>query len=206
MRTQTLVAGIVAASLATAPLVAFKYKIKDLQIRPAAEYASHLDFQNVTIAAWPCHTQERSDEIFDAERMHERGFLPVLVVVENRNDFPISIEETDIFLVDRRGQRYPRVAAFEVMLAVGLKEPPSSYSNATQLVRKIDKNMSLDFEHKAFGEKLIAPHDSDHGVVFFRLPEDGDLSGYSVYFPTVVNFSTSDPLVFFEFELKDTAQ
>jgi len=196
---------LLVAALAVSPLLGFKYKIKDLQIRPAREYASFQDFQNLVIAAYPYSDQERVDQIFDTDKLIEKGFLAILVVIENNNSFPVQIQDKDIYLVDSRGQRERRLHYSDVLLSVSLDKPPSAYS-PKDLQRKVDKQMRIDFEHKAFVERLVAPNSSDYGIVFFKLPEEGDLEGYSLYLPQIVNFSTQELLIFFEFELKDASQ
>ena len=39
----------------------------------------------------------------------------------------------------------------------------------------VDKEMIMNFEHKTFGEKLIAPGSFDFSVVFFWLPKKENL-------------------------------
>jgi len=181
-----------------------KYEVKDLQIGPASEYAAYLDFQNVVIGAFPCETQAKTLEMFDTEKLHEKGFLPVLLVIDNDNVFPIQILEEEIYLVDPGGKQERPIPYMDVLLEVSLKKPIMESLNKKQLDKIIKKEMRLDFEHKSFGDKLIGPGSTDHGVVFFRLPEDGDLEGYRLYFPEVVNFSEREVLIFFEFDLAGT--
>jgi hypothetical protein len=181
-----------------------KYDVKDLQIGPAHEYTAHLDFQNVVIGAYPCTTEAKTLELFDTEKLHEKGILPVLLVIDNNNVFPIQVSEADIYLVDKTGQQERPIPFMDVLLEVSLKKPITESLDKKQLDKIVKKEMRLDFEHKSFGEKLIGPNSSDYGVVFFRLPQDGDLEGYRLYFPEVMNFSEREALVFFEFDLVKT--
>jgi hypothetical protein len=178
-----------------------KYEFKDLQIRPADQYTAHLDFQNVVIGAFPCDTELKTLELFDTKKLHEKGFLPVLLVIDNNNVFPLQILERDIYLVDKGGRQERPIPYMDVLLEISLKKPITESLDKKQLDKIIKKEMRLDFEHKSFGEKLIGPNSSDHGVVFFRLPENGELEGYRLYFPEVVNFSEREALIFFEFDL-----
>lgn len=181
--------------------VGAKYEVKDLQIRPAGEYSAHLNFQSVVIGAYPCETEVKTLELFDTKKLHEKGFLPVLLVIDNNNIFPIQILESDIYLVDRTGKQERPIPYMDVLLEVSLKKPITESLKKKQLDKIVKKEMRLDFEHKSFGEKLIGPNSSDHGVVFFRLPEDGELNGYRLYLPEVLNFSERKALIFFEFDL-----
>jgi hypothetical protein len=181
-----------------------KYEVKDLQIRPANEYEAFLDFQDVIIGAFPCNTELKTLELFDTEKLYEKGILPVLLVIDNNNIFPIQILEQDIYLVNKGGQQERPIPYMDVLLEISLKKPITESLDKKKLDKIVKKEMRLDFEHKSFGEKLIGPNSSDYGVVFFRLPEDGNLEGYRLYFPEVVNFSEQEVLIFFEFDLVKT--
>lgn len=179
------------------------YKSKQIQVRPAHEYAAHQDFQEMVIAAYPCDTEAKSAQFFDTNKLYEKGFMPVLVVVENNNSFAIQIYERDIFYVDQDGNNAPSIPVNEVLIEIALKKSPSEYPRRPEelLRRTVDEEMLADFEHKVFGEKLISPQSSDYGVVFFRLPEIRDLSGSRLYLPEIKNVTDSEQLMFFEFEL-----
>ncbi len=180
-----------------------KYKIKDIQALPAAEYKAHQNFQNIVIGARPYATEGEVQEIYDVKKLHEKGFLPVLVVVENNNDFAIQMHGAQIFLLLEDGTNVPPVPMNDVLLEISLDKPLTAYSTRKEILLRqaVKPEMYMDFEHKAFGEKLIAPHSSDFGVVFFPLPE-GDLSQCRLYFPEVVNLTNDETLMFFEFPLQ----
>ena len=177
--------------------VSAKYEVKDLQLKAADQYAAHLDFQEIVIGAFPCNTQAKALELFDTEKLHEKGFLPILLVIENHNVFPIQIRETDIYLVETDGTQRRPIPYLDVLLEVSLKKPITESLDKKQIDKIVKKEMRLDFEHKSFGEKLIGPNSSDHGVVFYRLPTDGTLEGCRLYFPEVLNFSEREMLIFF---------
>ena len=179
------------------------YKIKEFKPKPAKEYAAHQDFQKMVIAADPRLTEEAILELFDTKKLFDRLIMPVVVVVENNNDFAIRIRAEDILLVDSTGAQIPGMAYDEVLLRLSRKNPIGGYSGSKDiLARQVgDKNMVKDFEHKYFGEKLIAPHESDFGVVFFPIPSSGDLSGTRLYVPRVHNITNDEALMFFEFDL-----
>ena len=157
---------------------AAKYEIKDLAVRRAGEYPSHQEFQNLVIGADCANTALKAQEFFDTDKLLEKGFMPVLVVVENNNTFPVQILSHEIYLLDANGTRIAPVPYLDVLLAISLKKPVISYSSKKDLKKVIKKEMLDDFEHKAFGEKLIPPGAADHGIVFYQLPERGDLKGY----------------------------
>ncbi len=180
-----------------------KYKIKEIEPLAAADYKAHQNFQNIVIGARPYATEAEVEEIFDARKLHEKGFLPVLVVVENNNDFAIEMHGSQIFLLLEDGSNVPPIPINDVLLGISLDKPPTAYSTRKEILLRqaVKPEMYMDFEHKAFAEKLIAPHSSDYGVIFFPLPGD-DISKCRLYFPEVVDLSNDETLMFFEFPLQ----
>ena len=192
-------------ALSGAALMA-RYKIKPLEPRPAAEYAAHQDFQNVVIGAFPAFSEEAVLTLFDSKKVYEKKVLPVLVVIENNNSFPIHVQDRSVFLVLNDGTNVPAMPVGEAFLRTVLRKPLSSYSTHPGVMigqlRNRHRDMYEDFEHKDFGERLIAPHDSDFGVLFFARPSEEEMQGLRLYLPEVEDVSSSQELIFFEFELK----
>jgi len=188
---------ILAVCLCTAVLA--KYKIKEFKPKPAKEYAARQDFQKIVIAADPRLSEPEVLELFDTKKLVEKLIMPVVIVVENNNDFAIRIRAEDILMVDSTGAQTVGMPYDEVLLRLTLKRHLGTYSGRKEiLLQQVgDKNMVMDFEHKYFGEKLIAPHDSDYGVIFFDFPSTGDLSGTRLYIPKVHDITNDEPLMFF---------
>lgn len=199
-RVQT--AALLCVLLVGVPFVIAKYEIKELEVRAPVDYAAHQAFQNLVIGAYPCNTKDKAKEVFDTDKLFEKGLMPVLIVVQNDGVVPVQLDERDIFLVDLDGQRDPPIPYTDVLLEISSKKSKSNMPNIKDLQKLVKKEMLLDFEHKAFGEKLIAPGSTDHGVVFYRLPPQGNLEGFRLYFPEILNVSTHERLMFFEFDLK----
>ncbi len=182
------------------PLCAW-YKAKEIQIKPAKKYTIHQAFQNLVIAAYPLETEKKTLEIFDTKKLHESNYMPVLIVIENNNDFAISLNESDILLLDAEGEQESRIPFVNILLQISRKKSKNPYPDPSDLSNIKDQKMLADFERKAFGEKMIAPHDKDYGVVFYRLPVNGNLEGFRLYLPEISNVGNDEPLMFFEFEL-----
>jgi len=184
--------------------VLYAYKVKEFRPKPAKEYAAFQDFQNIVLAASPRLTEEGVMELFDTKKLLEKKIMPVVLVVENNNDFAIRLHESEVYLVGPDGARVRSIPFSEVLMKIsgkrGAVSGPSPRPDV--ILRQIgDKKMVEDFEHKSFAEKLVAPHDSDYGVIFFPVPEDGSLAGSRLYIPEVYNITKDEPLMFFEFEL-----
>ena len=190
--------------------VALGYKPVEIRVKAANQYASHQEFQDLVIAADPCDTRYKARQLFDNDKFGKKRILPVLIVVENNNDFVVSLDGRAIFLIDSAGTRHRPMHYLDVLADLNNKRrPPISTIEAPGAGRRSRKTkiaseeMLADFEQKAFGEKLIAPYTKDFGVVFFEIPWDGwDLSKSRFYLPEIYNFSAREPLVFFEFEVR----
>lgn len=199
------VTGILVSGIASTPLFA-KYKVRPLQPKAASEYSTHQDFQNIVIGAQVANTKDETLEFFDEKKLHEKDFIPILIVIQNNNPFPIKVDEGTIFLVVKDGSQKRTVSYLDVLLAIKLKKPRSNYSSSKEMLAKevAKEEMFNDFKQKAFGEKLIAPMSSAHGIIFYERPyeEEGDISDFLLYLPEIVNASKGEALMFFELELK----
>lgn len=195
---RTLSTGFLLFLAVQVPLLGAKYKIKDLQLKAPTEYAAHQDFQGIAIGAYPCDTLERTLEIFDTEKLHEKGILPVLITVDNRNSYAVKISEREIFLIEANGARSPSLHYTDVLLEITLKDPLSGFASKKELLL-VKKEMYIDFESKAFREKEVAGGESVYGVVFYRRPQK--LQGCRLFLPEITRVETGEALVFFEFDL-----
>jgi len=197
-----LVAALFAAVVSLGTVLAAKYEIKDLPGSRAAELSSHQNFQDLVIGAECGNTIEKSLEFFDTDKLLEKGFMPVLLVIENNNTFPVQVLGQEVYLLDPDGTRIAPVPYLDVLLAVSLDKPVAAYASKKDLHKIVKKEMMQDFEHKAFGEKLIPAGASDRGILFYPLPDHGDLRGYRLYLPEILNYSENERLIFFEFDLQ----
>ena len=182
------------------PLSAW-YKAKEIRIKPAKEYDIYQAFQNLIIAAYPCETEKKTLEIFDTKKLHQSNYMSILIVIENNNNFAIGLDESDILLLDAKGDQESPIPFIKILLQISRKKSRNPYPAPANVSSIKDKKMLADFERKAFGEKMIAPHDKDYGVVFYRLPANGNLEGFRLYLPEIFNVGNDEPLMFFEFEL-----
>ncbi len=175
------------------------YKIKEVNIKAAGEYASRQSLQNVVIGARAFDTEEEILSVFDTKKLYTNRIMPVLVVIENNNDFAIHLSGSDIYLSDAGVNRRSTPYA-EVLLDIAKKKKGAYSTHEDVLLRAIkNQDMVADFERKSFGEKLIPPYGSDFGIVFFDLiPLNQETQ---IYIPSITNLETQQDLMFFEFEL-----
>ena len=196
MRRTVLTGGILLLAL---NLLVAGYKIKNIAIKPAGEYSSHQSLQNVVIGARPFDTEEEILSVFDSKKLYQKQIMPVLIVVENNNDFAIRLSGRDIYLSDS-GLNLRSIPYSKVVLAIAKKKKSSYSAHEDVLLGQIkNKDMVADFERKSFEEKLIAPHGSDFGIVFFELIQL--TAETKIYIPSITNLETQQFLMFFEFTL-----
>ena len=202
---------VLAAGQLLAGAAAPAYKPVEIHAKEARQYASHQEFQNLIIAAYPCDTRYKARQLFDTDKFAKKRILPVLIVVENNNDFVVSLDGRAIFLIDGAGTEHRPMHYLDVLADLNNKRRPpiSTFPSpvpgrrASRRLKVASDEMLADFEQKSFGEKLIAPYSKDFGVVFYEISWDGwDLSKSRFYLPEIFNFSSKEPLVFFEFEIR----
>lgn len=184
-----------------------KYEVKEIKLKPPAEYESHYVFQNLGIGAFLGDTLEKSLELFDSEKIHRKKVVPILIVIENKNDFALRLNERNIFVVLPDGTNIRPIhftQAFSFVLSKKAKRPTTGARLPRGLgrLRQRNKEMFDDFEHKHFGEKIVAPHESDYGVLFYHLPERDEIGALQLYMPEIENMTSGEELMFVEFDLK----
>ncbi len=192
---------------ALAPFALADYKPREPSLKPAREYPSHQEFQGLVIAADPFLSDERiKRELFDTDKVVKEGFLPILLIIENNNDFPVVIDGTSIQLIapDETAELpVPfetvlfRVLRLKTNVRPGLPPPGMILVILTQ---KCDPVMLEDFQQKTLQAREVDPHSVDYGVVFF--PGRKSLQGHRLYIPDLINPDDGTTLMFFEFELQ----
>lgn len=183
------------------------YEPRQPSLKPAREYTSHQEFQGMVIAADPFLSDERiKRELFDTDKVVKEGFLPILLIIENNNDFPVVIDGTSIQLIapDETAElSVPfetvlfRVLRLKTNVRPGLPPPEMIL---VILTKKCDPVMLEDFQQKTLQVKEVGPHSVEYGVVFF--PGRKSLKGYRLYIPRLINPDDGTALMFFEFELQ----
>jgi hypothetical protein len=144
---------------------------------PIAGYRIQATESGVIVAADPFNTKEKAEAAFTID-LTEQGFVPVLLVFENRATDNVLLIKDDIELTDSRGNiRKPvganiMVSKFEhdkiayALLGFGI----FSYMSAEDANRK----MLQDWSSKELpAEKVLIPGRKLHGVVYFYLGKPG---------------------------------
>ncbi len=192
------------------------YKIKPFSAAHANTYAAKDSHDGITVAAEPYDQAQKILQVFDVD-FRRANDVAVLVVISNDRDEEIRVDGNSIELTGARMDSVEATPADTVVRDVyyGKRKqrsgaPPIRIGLPGGLGggKGVDKNFETaraDFLSKEFGTKLIAPHTSAYGFVFF---EGTSLVGRKVYLPTIRITRSPDPkrvgheLMFYEVDLK----
>ena|SRR5262245_47967167 len=149
------------------------HDIKQLAPEPINAYQIQTTENGVVVAADPFSSKQRAEAAFTID-LTEQGFVPILLVMENRTKDNVLLVKDDIELTDSRGNIRKPVAAnvmvskFEhnkiayALLGFGI----FSYMSAEDA----NKKMLQDWSSKELpAEKILIPGRKTHGVVYFDL-------------------------------------
>lgn len=149
------------------------HDIRQLAPDPINAYRIQTTENGVVVAADPFSNKQRAEGAFTID-LTEHGFVPILLVMENRTTDNVLLIKDDIELTDSRGNIRKPVAAnvmvskFEhnkiayALLGFGI----FSYMSAEDANRK----MLQDWSSKELpAEKVLIPGRKMHGVVYFEL-------------------------------------
>lgn len=172
------------------------HDIKQLAPDPIHAYQIQATEGGVVVAADPFNTKEKAESAFTID-LTEQGFVPVLLVLENRTRDNVLLIKDDIELTDSRGNIRKPVAAnvmvskFEhnkiayALLGFGI----FSYMSAEDANRK----MLQDWSSKELSaEKVLIPDRKTHGIVYFYLGPGLQTLSNSVLKVPLVNMRTSE--------------
>ncbi|MFQ5658559.1 MAG: hypothetical protein ACE5G5_13540 [Candidatus Methylomirabilales bacterium] len=148
------------------------HEIKALTPQPIDTYELRATAAGIMIAAEPFSTKEKVEKAFTID-LTEKGYVPILLVMENRLGDNVLLTKEEIELVDSQGNFLKPISAqvmaekFEkskmayALLGFGL----FSYMSADEA----NKKMRSDWSSKELpAEKILLPHRKVHGVVYFQ--------------------------------------
>jgi hypothetical protein len=175
------------------------------EIKPAQTYAAHEEHANehVTIAVEPYETAEKQ-KIFSVD-FHEHGLLPVLLVITNDGNQPVSLTDMEIQLIT--GERDKLMPASSNDIYRRLANPQVNDRPTVPLPiprRKVKGTVSAktmdEIESAQFAAKAVEPHNTRAGFLFFDVQGIRSLAGTHILFTRLHNGQGVD-LMFFEIPL-----
>ncbi len=173
------------------------------QAQPAKTYAAHDEHtdESATVAADPYNTPEKA-RIFSV-RYDEIGMLPILLVITNDGDQPISLAGMKAELI--AGDRSKLLAAAPDDIYRRLAHPHASQTAGYPLpfpTKKVKGGMSTqtreEIQDAQFGAKAVEPHSTQAGFLFFDVEGiSSPLAGAHLYLTGVHN-AQGNELMYFE--------
>lgn len=168
---------------------------------PAASYPGHVTQDKITIAAKPYNTAELAATAFGKVRPHEKGILPVLVVIQNDTGKGLRLDLKAEFLT-ASGEHLEAMPPDDVVRFEAIQRRPGTKSRVQTLpgVRsKIKGPLNTpEIEGKAFLAKLLPPGEAVNGFFYFEADE---LKGAQLYLTGIKDAATNQAYFYFELPL-----
>ena len=199
---------LVLTALTVAVLASLLFGSKDYKapaIKAAHTYPAHEEHANehVAIAVEPYETAEKQ-KIFSVE-FHEHGLLPVLLVITNDGDQPLSLTDMRIQMIT--GQRDKITPATSDDIYRRLANPRATDRSPVPFPiprRKVKGTVSAktmdEIQSAQFGAKAVEPHSTRSGFLFFDVQGIHSLAGTHILFTNLHNGEGGD-LMFYEIPL-----
>ena len=167
--------------------------------KAASEYA-HQTSDKVTVGAKAFDNEELTAEVFGKKAdLLKYGVLPVLVVVENKRDKALDLQNLQVELVATDGRHVNSVSPEDITyLGTEGKKHPSvkPVPLPVPLPKKKNPLSSPELLTRAFSAKVLAPGDTASGFFYFEAkPETGD----SIYLNGMHDARTGQEVMYFEF-------
>jgi hypothetical protein len=174
---------------------------EDAPFRPkaASEYA-HQAGDKVTVGAKAFDNEDLTAEAFGKKAdLLKYGVLPVLVVIENKRDRALDLQNLQVELVAADGRHATAVSPEDITyLGTAGKKHPSVKPIPMNIPLPKKKNplSSPELVTRAFSAKVLAPGDTASGFFYFEAkPETGD----SVYLSGMHDARSGQEITYFEF-------
>jgi hypothetical protein len=196
--------------LMLATVAAADYQIKKVPILPIESYPCRVTIGNVTIAADPYGTDEKSFKAFDVKDLNSRGYFPVHVLVQNSSKDVVSLRIRNIVLVTAGGQELYSTSATLVVQDVikgGVTTHLPKMKSRDPAVSQRAGSPLLDFTGKELTNRQIDPTLVSEGFLFFFTtePKKPLFAGAKLRVPEILDEGTRKPIGPFLIPL-DTAE
>jgi hypothetical protein len=194
--------------LAVALLACWAFAFRDYKtpnVKPAQTYPAHEEHANehVAIAVEPYETAEKQ-KIFSVD-FHKHGLLPVMLVITNDGDQPISLTDMRVQMIT--GHRDKIMPATSDDIYRRLANPRATDRSPVPFPiprRKVKGTVSAktmdEIQSAQFAAKAVEPHNTRSGFLFFDVQGIRNLAGTHILFTNLHNGEGGD-LMFFEIPL-----
>jgi hypothetical protein len=170
-------------------------------VQPAASYPGHATQEKITVGVKPYNTNELAATAFGKVKPHERGILPVLVVIQNDTGKPLRLDLKAEF-VTAEMDHLEAMPADDVVRFQGVQKRPGMRPPTAPIPipRKAPKGPlnTPEIEGRAFNVKLIPPGESVSGFFYFQA---FDIDGAHLYLSGIKDAASNQPYFYFEVPL-----
>ena len=167
-------------------LMASDYRVKKVKVLPLESYPARTVVQDVTIAAEPYSTDEKSFSAFDVKHLNSQGYFPIHIIVQNNTSDFLIVRTRNIILITADGQR---LYSTPISVLVG---DIFRASSANKISRDSSGNIKAgsplsDFSGKDLTNKLIDPGKISDGFLFFynATPKKNLFEGSTLLIPNL---------------------
>lgn len=174
--------------------------------QPAKTYAAHDDHPNekVAVAADPYDLGDKS-KIFSTN-YNEDGFMPILVVITNDGDQPISLTDMQAQLITVNRTKIPSATVDDLQRRLAHPSASASRSPIPFPTKKVKGGLSKqtleEIQSAQFGAKAVEPHSTQAGFMFFDVSGiSTPLAGANLYL-TGIKDAKGNELMYFEIPME----
>lgn len=197
---------LVALAVVFLAFSAFAFRdYKTPAVKPAQTYPAHEVHTNehVAIAVEPYETAEKQ-KIFSVD-FHEHGLLPVLLIITNDGDQPISLTDMRIQMITGRRDKITPATSDDIYRRLAnpraTDRSPVPFPIPRRKVKGTVSAKTMDeIQSAQFGAKAVEPHNTRSGFLFFDVQGIHSLEGTHILFTNLHNGEGGD-LMFFEIPL-----
>jgi hypothetical protein len=168
---------------------------------PASSYPAKQTNDHVTVAVAAYDTEELAHTAFGKLNPNQYGVLPVLVIIQNDTDQALKLEHLDVEYTGIDGHRVEATPADEVQTLGGTDRPDVPVARPIPIHRKRKNPLDVwEIDGLALAAKLLPPHESVHGFVYFQTTHR---PGSKFYLTGIKVASTGQDLFYFEIPLEN---
>jgi hypothetical protein len=197
-------------------LIAGDYKMKSVAVLPIESYPAQVTTANVTVAADPYSSDEKSYKAFDVKDLNSRGYYPLHILIRNGTSNYLTIRTKDVILFTSSGEQlYTTPSAIIVDDVFGLsnKTPKKESKDKEKTKNKEDKEDNYakgqevdaafkkgspltDFTSKELVTASLDPESVVDGFLFFytSTPKKNLFEGSTLYIPKLEEEGTRKPV------------
>lgn len=180
-------------------LAAAEYHVKTIRVLPIESYPARISLGDITIAADPYATNEKSFTAFDVKDLNSHGYFPLHVIIRNSSQVFLAIRTRNVLLITKDAQQLyttPATVLVEDVIKAGLvSKLPKMKSHDQSTSTKSGSPLS-DFTGKELTNRTIDPGTISDGFLFFFTsdPKKNLFEGSTLFIPKLEEEGTHRPL------------